>query len=170
MIRDSSDHMVRSYTLSADGKTLKLTDTFTPPGGGEATKTEFTYKRTSPGKGIVGEWQSTSSKVLSAGSTRDFIVEPYGDHGLSFISSSGKTRLDMNFDGKPYETRGEGTPEGLTTSGTRPDANSLKLEDRLHGKLQLQEEYTLSADGKTLTETDKFPHTGATFKNIFDRQ
>jgi hypothetical protein len=63
-----------------------------------------------------------------------------------------------------------GAPKGLTTSGTRPDAHWLKLEDRVHDKLEMQEDYTQSADAKTLTEIDKSPGSGAIFENVFDKQ
>lgn len=46
----------------------------------------------------------------------------------------------------------------------------LKLEDPVHGKLEMQEDYTQSAVGETLTEIDRSPGSGAIFENVFDKQ
>jgi hypothetical protein len=158
----------RTYTISRDDKTLTLTDTFAGPDG-TADKTQFAYARTSPGKGFIGEWQSVNAKLLASGTERDTVIELYGKDGLSFISPSDNVRLDLNFDGKPYTTRGAGVRKGLTTRGTRVNAHLLRLEDWVDGKVIERDEYSLSEDGKTLTTVARPANSAAIFTNVFDK-
>ena len=82
MDRVDSRTMKRTYTVSADDKTLKLVDVFTATdGGGETTTT--VYARTSPGKSIFGEWKSVSMEEKLSGPPEKLIIEPYGRDGLS---------------------------------------------------------------------------------------
>jgi hypothetical protein len=161
--------MVRIYALSADGKTLKLTDRYTADNGSE--QTEFTYKRTdAAGKGIVGEWQSVSSTISAQGTIGNFAIEPYGKNGLSLIWPTSKTRLDINFDGKPYVMERPDIQKGSATRGTRVSDHLLKLEDLMDGKLDATVEYSLSTDGKVLTQTERPVNSATVFTNVFDRR
>jgi hypothetical protein len=160
---------LRTYAISADDQTLTLTDVFTNPDG-TAEKTEFAYARTSAGKGFIGEWQSVNAKLLTKGTGRDFIIEPYGKGGLSFVWPSDATRLDMNFDGKPYVAKGAGLRKGLTTRGTRVNAHLVKTEDWVERKVVERDEMSLSGDGKTLTSVAHPANSTAVFTSVFDKQ
>lgn len=158
----------RTLTVSPDDKTLTLTDTYTNPDG-TADKSEFAYARTSPGKGFIGEWQSVKAKRLASGTGNDFSIERYGKDGLSFIYPSDLSRLDLNFDGKPYAPAGQRIRKGLTTRGTRVNAHLLRSEDWADGKLLERDEYSLSEDGKTLTTVSRPADSPAVFTNVFDK-
>jgi hypothetical protein len=168
MIRDDPRHLVRIYAVSADGKTLEITDRYTADSG--SVQTEFTYTRTTSGKGILGEWQSVSSTISAKGTISDFAIEPHGKDGLSFTWPADKARLDLSFDGKPYVTQGPAIRKGAATRGTRVSDHVLKLEDLVDGKLDETEEYSLSSDGKVLTETDRPLNSTTVFTNVFDRR
>ena len=168
LLTRTSPPMSRTYTISPDDKTLTLTDTYTNKDG-TTEKTEFAYARTSPGKGFIGEWRSVRSKRLTSEKGRETIIEPYGKDGLSFVSPSDNTRLDLNFDGKPYALKGEGVRKGLTTRGTRVNAHLLRTENWANGKIVERDEFRLSDGGKTLTIEARPANSPAVFTDVLDK-
>jgi hypothetical protein len=169
MDRTESRTMVRTYTVSADDKTLTLHDVFTVPDG---SKEELftTYARTAPGKSIFGEWRSTSMKESSSSKPEEFLIEPYGKDGLSFISKADKHRTDMNFDGKQYfDTAPDGT-KGDSYSGKRISTNVIELVSQGKGSPGDTLEFKVSDDGKTLMMVNTSLKTSAVFTTVWDKQ
>ncbi|MDQ6678671.1 MAG: hypothetical protein M3Z09_15425 [Acidobacteriota bacterium] len=169
MVRSDPEKMVRTYTVSSDDKTLILNDVFTRADG-KQDKTVTTYARLSPGKSLMGEWQSVSMKDEPSTEAGELFIAPYGKDGLSFTSSLHKNRLDINFDGKMYFERGPTARKGESTSGRRVNAHLLQAEGQIDGKLDDKEEWKVSDDGKTLTIVNKPVKSSAVFTSVFDKR
>jgi hypothetical protein len=143
MDRVDSRTMKRTYTVSADDKTLQLVDAFTAMDGGKETTTTV-YARISPGKSLYGEWKSVSLEDKVSGPPEKLIIEPYGKDGLSLISTSNKHRTDMQFDGKQYfEIAPDGT-KGDSASGKRMTDHVIQMRGQVNGKPDSINEFKVS--------------------------
>ena len=133
MHRIESRTMLRTYSVSADDKTLTLDDVFTAPDGYKQELMTI-YARTSPGKSIFGSWKSISMKESPSSRPDKIVIQPYGNNGLTFISETDKHRTDMIFDGKQYfDVAPDGT-KGDSYSGKRINANLIQLKGQNKGK------------------------------------
>jgi hypothetical protein len=169
MDRVDSRTMKRTYTVSSDDKTLTLVDLFTATNGSQE-KTTTVYARTDPGKSIFGDWKSVSMEEQVSGPAEQLIIEPYGKDGLSLTSTSSKHRTDMNFDGKQYfDTAPDGT-KGDSSSGKRISDHVIQMESQIKGRPESIDEFTVSADGNTLTIVSKSIKTSAVFTSVWDKQ
>jgi hypothetical protein len=128
------------------------------------------YARTDPGKSIFGDWKSVSMEEQVSGPAEQLIIEPYGKDGLSLTSTSSKHRTDMNFDGKQYfDTAPDGT-KGDSSSGKRISDHVIQMESQIKGRPESIDEFTVSADGNTLTIVSKSIKTSAVFTSVWDKQ
>jgi len=144
--------LTADWRLSQDGNTL--TDDFTSIGSdGSQSKVKYVYARTAGDSGFTGTWESTSEKVDSV-----FVIrfQPDQADGLALTYPSGVTK-DMRFDGKDHLPAGANATEGAAFSARRLGAGDIELTDKYQGKVVATERLTLSADGKTLTQTVSAP-------------
>jgi hypothetical protein len=154
------------WKLSKDGNTL--TDDYTQFGpNGSSTNVKYVYNRTAGTSGFAGTWESTSETLNSVYVIK---VQPYEGDGLSFIYSSQGVTKNVKFDGKDYPSVGPNAPPGSTSSARRVNEHTLSITGKINGKVAGTQETTLSADGKTLTQT--IHAAGRTAPNIlvFERQ
>ena len=160
--------MKRTYTVSADDRTLTLVDVFTAPSNGKETTT---YARISRGRSIFGEWRSVSMEAKSDGPAETLTIESYAGDGLSLMSGSSKHRTDMKFDGKQYF---EKAPDGSTgedsSSGKRLGDKVIQMESESSGKPESHDEFRVSDDGKTLTIVSRPVKTAAVFTSVWDKE
>jgi hypothetical protein len=170
MDRIENRTMVRTYTVSADDKTLTLHDVFTAPDGGKEEELTTSYARTGPGKSIFGEWKSFSMEEASSGKPEKFVIQPYGKDGLTFISDADQHRTDMDFDGKQYFDVAPDGAKGDSYSGKRISANFIQMVGQSKGKPDDSQELKVSDDGKTLTIVNKPLMTSAVFTSVWDKQ
>ena len=169
MARTDAEKMVRTYTVSADDKTLTLHDAFSGDKG--STHELITrYARLAPGHSIFGEWQSVSMEEKGTGEKQELIIEAFGSDGLSFIVPHLKHRVDMNFDGKRYSDIGDGDSKGQTSSGKRISDRAIVIDGQVNDKPDDREEFTVSEDGKTLTIVTRPAGSTAVFTSVWDRQ
>ncbi len=63
-----------------------------------------------------------------------------------------KATLNAKFDGKDYTPDGPTVPKGLTLALTRNGARSFRIVEKVNGKPIYKARYSVSSDGKTLTE------------------
>jgi hypothetical protein len=136
------------WKLGADGKTLSVNSTGTKPNGDQFNEDEA-YTRLTAGKGFFGKWKSTK---VSANSPNTAEIAANGDDGIIWNIPEIKASVTLKFDGKDVKPVGPTVPDGLTLAATKAGARSFKLEEKINGKLIWSAHYTVSADGKTLTE------------------
>jgi hypothetical protein len=155
-----------TYTLSADGKTL--TGKFVDNSGAQTVTGDFTETRVAaaaPGShGISGSWQQTSMGDISDAG-RTVVYESSGDH---FHMQANGMRYDAKFDGREYPV--EGDPGHTRVTLKKIDANTIEEIDHRQGKVADEIRLAASADGKSLTITDKDVLHDQTSTVTFDKQ
>ena len=163
--RDGKVAAKAKWTISEDG-TFTSTEEAMRPDGSTGT-TESTLKRDGGGSGLVGDWQSTSTKITSPLTIE--IAKSKGE-GYSLINPSYKEHLDFKFDDKEHTPVGPRVPKGLTATAKKVDDHTVELTYKLKGKTTETDKWELSADGKNLTNTVTFAGITKPEVDVYDRQ
>ena len=139
--------------ISADGKTLSMAITGSRPDGTKYTENDV-YERVSGGPGLAGKWKN----VKTATSAADILVlKVTPPDSLHWEVPAYKQTASGKLDGKPIVVTGPTTPEGLTMAFTKVSDAKLTYTVKLKDKVMNEGVQTLSADGKTLTDTSWVP-------------
>jgi hypothetical protein len=149
--------------LSADGKSLTDSNKEMKLDGG-SIDSNTVYSRSSGGPGLAGKWQTT--KVSGSAGTIEIISS--GGDNLTFKDADQGMTCAGKLDGKDYPCTGPMLPPGFTSAVTNA-GRSLNLTIKKDGKTFLTAIYTVSADGKTLTDIGTPANGGDSFKVVFDR-
>jgi hypothetical protein len=153
-------------TLSADGKTATVTSKGSKPAGGTFEQTTV-YERVSGGPGLVGKWKT---KKVSTSAPTILEMTAAGSDGLTISIPDFKITSDVKFDGKDYPATGPDLPAGLTLAIQKTGPRSFDLTEKQNGKPLFQLSFTVSDDGKTLTEMGGPVGVNEKFKAVYDRQ
>jgi len=146
--RDGKPVSKLKIELSSDGKKITRTIDITPSDGSPFTITT-TSKRISGGPGFSGTWKETG--FTESQDTGVLAIEVKGD----------SVDLKETDNDKPITCKLDGTP--TTVSGTRTMSvkqdgpRTLKVTYSNDGKVSRENTFVLSADGKTVKETDVTP-------------
>jgi hypothetical protein len=152
--------------LSGDGKSLTVNSKGTKPNG-ETIDDTFVFERVSGGPGLAGKWKGTNMKSSSPNLLE---LAPSGTDGMTFkIVDMGLT-CDCKLDEKDYPCTGPTLSEGWTVALATSGLRSLNMTVKQNGKELYKVVYTVSADGKTLTETGTASATSEKIKVVYDRQ
>jgi hypothetical protein len=148
-------------TLSGD--TIAVAVTIPQADGKEIAQSE-TLKRVSGGPGFLGKWKPTK---VNAG---DFWIElmPDGVDGLKVAAPN--SLCAAKFDGKPYPMSGSGDGAKATMSFSKKGPASIEAITYIDGKAFATDVYTVSGNGKVLTDISTPVATKKSDKIIFDRQ
>jgi hypothetical protein len=152
-----------TFTLSADGKTLTQNSKQMKPDGGSLEGTTV-YERASGGTSLEGKWRTR--KVSGEAETMEMIAS--GSNGLVFKDPDMGMTCDAKLDGNDYPCTGPMIPPGFTVA-MKNVGRSLDLTVKKDGKPFFKATYTVSADGKTMTENGAPVSGGDRFKIVFDR-
>ena len=163
--RDGSENVTDMLKVSDDGKTLTDTATGTKPNG-DAINATSTYTRTAPGKGLFGTWKNTKNSNSSPNSAQ---IEANGENGIIWNIPEIKASVKLNFDGKEVAPTGPTVPHGLTLAATKTGPRSFKLVEKMNGKLLWTGHFSVSPDGKTLTEYGRAPGAAAPEKLVYQK-
>jgi hypothetical protein len=151
--------------LGADG-VLTITSKGTKPTG-VAIDDVTTYQRVSGGPGLAGKWKSTSVKTSSPEAIE---FAPFGGDGITFRSPAFEMSCNGKFDGKDYSCTGPLVSPGWTYSVTQEGPRAMTTTVKKDGKAMYRDTYTVSADGKTMTDTSSAVATGETMRIVYNRQ
>ncbi|MBS1822580.1 MAG: hypothetical protein JST61_11505 [Acidobacteria bacterium] len=136
-----------TLSVSADGKDVTVKSERVPAEGEPYTITAG-WKRVSGGPGLAGTWKQTYFKE-----TRD--------NGIMKVHVSGDTISFQETDTpKPMVCKLDGTPtkiDGGEVSIKLADPHTLKVTYSSDGEVRRENTFVLSADGKTVHETDVTP-------------
>jgi len=154
------------YTVSKDGDTL--TGKFSDDSGAKTVTGQFTEKRVAAGAAgshaSSGSWmQSSLSDMNDAG-----LIVAYESSGDHFLMHANGQSYDAKFDGKEYPVVGDPGHRQVTLK--RINANTIEEIDHLQGKVADEIRLATSADGKSLTITDKDVLHDQTSTVTFDKQ
>jgi hypothetical protein len=158
--------MTDFVTLSADGKSLTVNSKGTKPNG-EKQDDMAVFDRVSGGPGLAGKWKTKNVK-----STSPSVLEltPSGADGLAYRVIDQNMTCDAKFDGKDHPCSGPTLAPGWTAALTSAEARSFTLTVKNNGKVLGKYVYTVSPDGKTLTESGVGAATNEKTKVVYDRQ
>jgi hypothetical protein len=141
------------WQLSADGKELSVTTSGVKANGDLYTDTED-YVRTAGSSGLVGSWKGTQVKLSSP---NELTIQESGLDGLILKIAALKATCVANFDGREVAVEGPDIPSGLRLALTRTGPYSFRLVHKLNGSQLSSSQYTVSNDGKTMTEVGGAP-------------
>ena len=142
-----------NWKLSADGKSLTVTTSGVKANGDLYTNTQV-YARTAGSDGLMGAWKSTSVKLSSP---NELTIQESGLDSLILKIAAMKATAVTNLDGKEVPVEGPDIPTGLRLSLTRTGPYKLRIVQKLNGSVVDSAEYTVSADGQTMTEVGGAP-------------
>jgi len=152
--------------LSPDGKTLTSTYRGSKPSG-EAFEDSTVFQRVAGTAGLAGTWKSAKVQI---GSPDTLQIMAGKDDGLVFAMPAYTMTADVKFDGKDYAVSGPTLPAGFTMGLRRIDVRSFEMITKVGGKVVYRETFTVSADGKTLTDVAMAEGTQEKTKAVYDRQ
>ncbi|MFZ0662473.1 MAG: hypothetical protein WAM66_07270 [Acidobacteriaceae bacterium] len=153
------------WEVSDNGKTLTDSSSGTMPNGQPFNETEA-FARIAPGKGLYGEWRSTK---MSHNSPNTIQIEAKGDNGIIWNIPAIKASVELNFDGKETAHTGPTVPQGLMLAATKTGSHSFKLVEKMKGKLLWTGHFTVSPDGKTLTESGRAVGASTSEKVVYQK-
>ena len=142
-----------NWKLSSDGKDLTVTTSGVKANGDLFTNSED-YVRTEGTDGLMGSWKSTSVKLSSP---NELTIQESGLDGLILKIAALKATAVTNFDGKEVAVEGPDVPTGLRLALTRTGPYKFRIVQKLNGSLVDSSEYTVSADGQTMTAVGGAP-------------
>lgn len=155
-----------TVTLSDDGKTLTVVTKGTKPNG-EAIDDTMVAARVSGGPGLAGKWKAKNVKSASP-NLLEFAVS--GTDGLSYKVVDMGLSCEAKLDGKDYPCSGPTMAPGWTVAVTDRGAAGLDMTVKNQGKAVFNVTYTVSSDGKTLTEIGTASATNEKTTVVYDRQ
>jgi hypothetical protein len=154
------------WTLSEDGRTLH--DSFTQyRHDGSPFTVDYLYQRQAGGSGFAGTWQSTNEVFLSP---YEIQIQPYQGDGISLIDPVAGINKSLKFDGTDYPNSGANASPGMLSSGHRISDRSLELTDKVKGQLQSTDDFQLSPDLQTMTETQHIADQSKPIILVFQRE
>lgn len=156
---------VSTLTISADGKTATVHDKGVKPNGQPIDDT-VTYDRVSGSSGLTGKWKT---KNLKSNSPETLDLTPSAN-GLVYDLVDFKMTCDAKLDGKYYACTGPSLAPGWTLAWTKNGPQGLEWIVQRNGKAMFQGVFTVSADGKTLTNIENPAGMSESIKIVYDRQ
>ena len=132
---------------------------------GKTTQQKTTDTRVSGGPGFLGKWKAGEV----AGATTTLKITLDGAKGITITIPEAQATVKGSFDGKDYPVMQAGRATKFTNAFANV-RNSIKVTQKLNGKVFTEDVYTVSADGKTLTDESTAIATGEKTKAVFDRR
>lgn len=156
-VRETERLMVRGDTLSATARQIKA--------DGGTMQTSVTLKRVSGGPGFVGNWRSTKANFSGT-----LELQANGGDGITLKFPDDGSRCDAKFDGKDYPVTGPTAGDKLSFSVKKSGPRSFEVTEKLDGKAVSLDTYTVSGDGKMLTDESTPVSRKEITKTVYDRQ
>jgi hypothetical protein len=155
-----------TLTLSADGKTLTVHTKGTKPNG-ETIDDTLVSERVSGGSGLGGTWKTKNMKSSSP-NVLEFAAS--GTDGLTFRIVDMQLSCEAKLDGQDHACSGPTLAPGWTVMVAKQGARALDMTIKNNGKILFRSSYTVSADGKTLTEHGTVVGSNEKTTVVYDRQ
>jgi len=151
-------------TLSADGRTLASHETGPKQTGGTFERTTV-YTRVFGGTGLVGTWKTKNPPRWP----RTVELNASGSEGLAIRFPDDRESCEARFDGKDYPVTGPVAQPGMTLALQKTSARSFEVTGKQAGKPILEISFTVSADGKTLTQAGGMIGASEKVVAVYDR-
>ena len=132
---------------------------------GKTTQQKTTDTRVSGGPGFPGKWKA--GDVAGVATTLTITLD--GANGITMTIPEFQTTVKGSFDGKDYPLMQAGQALKFTNAFAKV-GNNITVTTKLNAKVFTEEVFTLSADGKTLTDESTATATGEKTKAVYERQ
>ena len=139
--------------LSADGKTLTITESGTKPDG-TAFNDVSVYARVTGTAGLVGKWRSTKITISAPDA---FVISSPSPGIMHWEIPSYKETINGKFDGTDIPITGPEVPPGLTLAVKPTSSTRHSYTVKVNGKPDSYGIQTLAADGKSFTDVSWSP-------------
>ncbi|MEO8070865.1 MAG: hypothetical protein ABI652_05650 [Acidobacteriota bacterium] len=159
------DKVVSTVHIVLKGDRQALTIKVMKPDGGTVDSTA-SYNRVSGGPGIEGVWRSSEFKPQAT-------VLQISSDGADSVALKDESGFAVNgkFDGKDHPASGTLAGASYAFSFRKVGERAFEMTAKLDGKPYYQDVFTVSADGKTLTDEGTPLNAKAeTVKAVYDRQ
>jgi len=155
-----------TLTLSADGKSMTVNSKGKKPNG-EMLDDTVVSERVSGSAGLAGKWKTKNMKsaapsVLEIAST--------GADSLMYKVVDIDLTCNGTFDGKDHPCSGPTLGPGWTVTFGKSGPGGLDLTVKNNGKVFFNVSFSVSADGKTLTENGTATAVNEKTKVVYDKQ
>jgi hypothetical protein len=114
----------------------------------------------------AGKWKAQQG---SAGPAKEIELVPNGTDGLTVKIISSNAVCEAKFDGADYPATGPQVPDGYTLAIKKSGPRAFEMVQKLKGKALYTSLFSVSENGKTLTETDSENSAGVRVKIVYDR-
>jgi len=152
--------------LSADSKSLTV-DAKNIKAGGETSNDSQIYERVAGTSGLAGKWRTKNLKIGSPGT---MTIAANGADGVTLTFVEEKGVCSPKFDGKDAPATGPIWPSGWSCVVAKNGAAGLDVSWKKDGKLMFKDAFSVSADGKTLTDVGTVPSISEKTKAIYEKQ
>jgi hypothetical protein len=156
-----------TWTVAGGGATSTYLETATRADGSTSHNTVKLKRTAGNGPGLVGTWQSTSIKI---GSPAGMQITSWQGNGYSMMVPTNQSTLSFKLDGKDYTPTGPQVPKGVTVSAKAEGARAMALTYKHQGKTTETDNWHLSRDGKTLTDTIHFSGESMPEVDLYERE
>jgi hypothetical protein len=161
--RANGSKVAATFKLTVNGDALSAVVTV-PQADGHETTQSASFQRVSGGPGFLGKFKETQADLAETW----LEVTPDGADGLKIAQPN--SLCVAKFDGKPYPMSGPGDPPKQTMAFRKKGPAAFEALTYVDGKLFTTDVYSVSADGKVLTDIGTPAATKKPAKVIFDRQ
>jgi hypothetical protein len=158
--------VIGTYHSVVKGDSLALVIKMTKPDGTLSDDMTSNWTRMSGGPGFFGTWKSTEVKGAAPG----IELALKGATGITFNIPDAQMACTGSFDGKDYPVAMAGKPIKQTLAFERQGAKAFKITTKIDGKPYYTDVFTLSADGKTLTDEGMPTAANEPSKLVYERQ
>lgn len=114
----------------------------------------------------AGKWKAQKG---SASPAKEIEFVANGADGLTVKIISSNAICEAKFDGADYPATGPNVPDGYTLAIKKAGRLAFEMVQKLKGKALYTSVFSVSEDGKTLTETDSETSAGVRVKILYDR-
>ncbi len=156
---------IATYQLTLNGDTIAAVMKATKPDGSALEQTSA-WSRVSGGPGFLGTWKSTDVK----GAPNTLQIALAGPDGITVTYPEFQISCKGSFDGKDYPVTSAGGSMKQTFTFEKTGTNSIKITTKVAGKPFYVDVFTLSLDGKTLTDDGNPVAVKEPVKAVYERQ
>jgi hypothetical protein len=157
--------VVASFRMVLKGDEIVSTMKVTKPDG-KAVEETARFTRVSGGPGFLGKWKASEVK----GTPTTLVILTSSSNHITVRYPEFEQVCEASFDGKDYVLKTAGAPSKITLAFEKTGEDSFRVATKLDGKPFYNDTYTLSADGKVLTDEGNSVSVNEPVKVVYDRQ